>query len=96
MTLIKVLPAFTKAPGVPARTEGVTETKHKAKRESGGSIWPKSREEKNATDGESKRVDTLLITAVNKTSITPYICIIARDTFNIYSFSLLYFPSLSP
>lgn len=40
MTLIKVLPAFTKAPGATARTEGVIEAKHRVKRESGGNIWP--------------------------------------------------------
>lgn len=38
MTLMRVLPAFIKDPAVAARTGEVTEARHSAKRESGGSI----------------------------------------------------------
>ena len=65
MALIKVLPPSEKPPGV-ARMEGVTETRHRAKRESGGNIsktrhWSEE-EEKTARVRNKKseqRVDRL-------------------------------------
>jgi len=56
MALIKVLPASTKDPG-PARTGEVTETRHSAKRESGGNIFKtghRSREREEVGEVRSK------------------------------------------
>ena len=50
MTLIKVLPAFTKAPGVPARTG---DTIHSAKRESGNIL--KTGHQSREKEGAGKR-----------------------------------------
>ena len=88
MTLIKVLPASAKAPGVPARTGEMTETRQSAKRESGGNIFKtghQSREkEKRGGVGESKERTRhgSLITLTGPRS--PIIINNILYTFNIY------------